>query len=104
MRALCAELRIPELDWPKVVPSIQSVIKNSPSRRLEIRSPIEFHTGMKLWNTLSMAFANLETREDDSAEQVAILRKPKIDEMIQALYQMHKSVNEKPLRVSHSSC
>lgn len=48
MRAVSVELRTPESDQPKTVPTIQSFINNSPSRRLENRSPIEFHIGMGL--------------------------------------------------------
>ena len=94
MRALSAELRIPESDWPKAVPAIQSVINNSPSRRLDNRSPIEVHTGMSPGNPLSVALSSFETRDVDSAEQASILQELKIEEMLQALDKMHKSVSE----------
>ena len=32
LHALSTEMRVPETDWPSVVPALQSIINNSPSR------------------------------------------------------------------------
>ena len=94
MRALSVELRMPESDWPKTVSAIQSVINNYLSLRLDNRSPIEVHTGMSLNNPLSMALSSFETRDVDFTDQTSILQKLRIEEILQALDEMHKSVND----------
>ncbi len=44
MHAFNSETRTPEADWPTTVQAIQSIINNSPSRRLGGRAPITVQT------------------------------------------------------------
>jgi len=94
MRALSAELRIPETDWTKTVQSIQAIINNSPSRRLGNRAPITVHTGMESGNPLTVALQSMEIRNADSIDQVRTLQNLKVDDMLHSLDNMHKSVSE----------
>lgn len=57
-----AEARIPETEMPRSVPAIQSIINNSPSRRLGNRAPITVHTGMEAGNPLRFAFTEAKLR------------------------------------------
>ena len=60
MRALSSEFRIPESDWTKSVLAIQSIINNSPSRRLGNRAPITVHTA---WNRATLCRLPLRWRQ-----------------------------------------
>lgn len=91
MRAFSGELRVPKSEWSNVVPYIQSVIIKSPSCLLDNREPIEVHTDIKPASQLSIALASFKTRSVYSAEQFTILHKLEIDEVLQALDQIHKS-------------
>lgn len=55
MRAFSSEFKIPEANCPNTVPVIQSIIKNTISRRLGNRAPVTVHTGMGPVNPLNIA-------------------------------------------------
>ena len=56
-RAICSEFNVEETDWTKSVSAVQSIINNSPSRRLGNRAPITVHTGMDPVNPLHLALS-----------------------------------------------
>lgn len=93
MRALSAEFKIPESEWPSTVPAIQSIINNTPARRLGNRAPIKVHTGMDPVNPLQLALTTMNYVDARSKDDARIMRDLKIEEMQEALEKMHKSVN-----------
>ena len=92
MHALSAELRIPEAEWTKTVPAIQSIINNSPSRRLGNRAPITVHTGMEPGNPLLIALQTMNVRDVSSVGEAEVIQKLEVDSMLKALDEMHKEV------------
>ena len=93
MRAFSAEFQIPESDWPKTVPAIQSIINNTPARRLGNRSPITVHTGMEPGNPLYLALNRMNIQDVSSVDKARILQALRIEELQKYLDDMHKSVN-----------
>jgi len=93
MRAFSAEFKIPEAEWPSTIPAIQSIINNTPSRRLGNRSPITVHTGMEPGNPLNLALSAISYVDSTSIDDVRALQALKIEELQNALDDMHKSVN-----------
>ena len=69
MHALCAEMKIPETEWPRIVPAIQSIVNNSPARRLKNKAPITVHTGMTSGNPLTVALSTMGIRDVSSIDQ-----------------------------------
>ena len=94
MHAFNSETRTPEADWPKSVQAIQSIINNSPSRRLGGRSPITVHTGMPSGNPLTVALTQCSTQDISSIDEVKLLQELKMDELHESLDKMHKAVGE----------
>lgn len=58
MGVYIAEFRIPDSEWVNSMLSIQSIIKDTPSRRLVNHAPITVHIGMDSDNTLSVALSS----------------------------------------------
>ncbi len=61
------------LPEPYSVPAIQSIINNSPSRRLRGRAPITSHTGMTTGNPVTVAMTNCNIQGMETIEQAGIL-------------------------------
>lgn len=93
MRALSAEFKIPEVEWPTTVPAIQSIINNTPSRRLGNRAPITVHTGMKPGNPLALALSAINYVDAATTDEARVMQSLKIDEMQKSLDDMHKAVS-----------
>lgn len=93
MRALSAEFKIPESDWPTTVPAIQCIINNSPTRRLGGRAPIKVHTGMEPGNPLNLALLSINYQNATSNDHARVLQKLKMDEFQKSLDEMHKDVS-----------
>lgn len=94
MRAFSAEFQIPESDWPSTVPAIQSIINNTPTRRLGNRSPTAVHTCMKSGNHLHLAMTTVKYDDVSSVDVVRVLQNLKIENLLESLNNMHMSVNE----------
>ena len=94
MRAFSAEFRIPESDWPTTVPAVQSIINNSPSRRLGNRAPITVHTGMEPGNPLNLALSAINYSDADSVQDAQVMQELKIVDLLDSLDRMHRNVNE----------
>ena len=60
MHAFMSEFKVTETDWPSTVPAIQSIINNSPSRRLNNKAPITVHTGMHSGNPLNLSLNSID--------------------------------------------
>ncbi len=69
MHAFNSETLTPEADWPDSVPAIQSIINNSPSRRLGGRAPITVHTGMPSGNPLTVALTDCNIQDVETTDQ-----------------------------------
>ncbi len=93
MHAFNSEILTPEADWPKSVPVIQSIIKNSPSRRLCGRAPIAVHTGMPSGNSLAVALTDCNTEGVESIGQARLQQKLSTDELLESLDRMHEDVD-----------
>ncbi len=93
MHAFNMETRTPEADWPTTVQAIQSIINNSPSRRLGGRAPITFHTGMPPGDPLTVALSGSKTRNVQSIDQARLQQKMNVDALLKTLDQMHKDVH-----------
>lgn len=94
LRALSSELSVPEASWSVLLNAIQSVINNSPSRRLGGRAPITVHTGMPSENPLSVALAATGQRNTSSINEARLFQKLQIDKMFTALDVIHKDISE----------
>ena len=94
MHALNTETRTPEADWPKSVPGIQSIINNSPARRLGGRAPVTVHTGMDSGNPLAVALANLPIRPASSIENARLMQTLGMERFFTSLDNMHRNVEE----------
>lgn len=92
LHAVSTEVQVPETEWPSVVPAIQSIINNSPSRRLNDLSPIKVHTGMDSGNPLSVALTIAKERGVRSLDETRILQNLRISEVMETLDNMHKDV------------
>ena len=92
MRAFSAEFKIPEANWPTTVPAIQSIINNTPARRLGNRAPITVHTGMKSGNPLNLALSSINYNSTASVESARVIQNLKMDEFQKSLDDMHKQV------------
>lgn len=93
MRALSVEFKIPESDWPTIVPAIQSIINNTPARRLGNRSPLTVHTGMESGNPLHLAMTAIKFEDATSVDEVQFMQSLKIEELQQSLQVMHQDVS-----------
>lgn len=93
IRAFSAAFRIPEAEWPSTVPAIQSIINNSPSRRLGNRAPITVHTGMEPGNPLNLALTNLKIIDSASVDKARAMQALELEPLLEALDDMHKNVN-----------
>lgn len=60
MHSVSTEFNVTEADWEKTVPAVQSIMKNSPSRRLGGRAPITVHTCMDFGNPLKVSLSTLK--------------------------------------------
>ena len=94
IRALSAEFEVPEADWTTTVPAIQSIINNSPTRRLGNRAPITVHTGMEAGNPLQLALVSIGYKDIDSVDEARAIQKLSIDKFQCALDKMHKEVDD----------
>jgi len=92
MRAFNTEMKKAEVDWPTSVSAIQSIINNSPSRRLGNRAPITVHTGMESGNPLSLALSEVKIRKTRSMDEARILQELNITAAQEALDNIHKEV------------
>ena len=92
MRAFNTETRTLESDWPKSVDAIQSIINNSPSRRLNGRAPITVHTGMEPGNPLNLALSTSGSKNVKSIDEVQLKQKLNIESILNALDVMHREV------------
>ncbi len=79
MHAFNSAALTPEADWPNAVTAIQSVVNNSPSRRLGGRAPITAHTGMPSGNPLTVALTNCTIQGVENTDQERILQRLNID-------------------------
>lgn len=93
MRAFSAEYMVPETEWPTTVPAIQSIINNSPSRRLGDRAPITVHTGIESGNPLHLALTSIGYLDATSANEAGSLQRLRIEELHDALDVIHKEVS-----------
>ncbi len=80
-----------EADWPKSVPAIQSIINNSPSRRLGGRAPVTVHTGMPSRNPLTVALIDCNIQGVESIDQARLQHKLNTDE---SLDKIHKDADQ----------
>ena len=94
MRAFNTEAYIPEIEWPRSIPAIQSIISNSSSRRLERRATITVHTGMPAGNHLSLALTQANFKEVQTIDKVRLTQKVKIEALCSALDVINKEVCE----------
>ena len=94
MRAFSHELKIAESDWPSTVRAVQSIINNSPARRLGNQAPITVHTGMQPGNPLNVALATISYTDTDSVENVRVMQNLNIESFQKSLDEMHRSVSE----------
>lgn len=92
LHAVSTELQVPETEWPSVVPAIQSIINNSPSRRLGGRCPIKVHTGMDSGNPLSVALTVAQDKDIPSLDEARVMQDLRIAEAQQVLDDMHREV------------
>lgn len=92
MRAFSHECQIEEADWTKTVPAIQSIINNTPARRLGNRAPVTVHTGMDAGNPLDLALTSLSYKDAFSVDEVRIKQTMDIELLQNALDNMHKEV------------
>ncbi len=93
MCAFSAEFKIAEADWSTTVPAIQSIINNTPARRLGGRAPITVHTGMDSGNPLNLALSSICYNPVGSIDQARAIQKLKIDDLQKSLDSMHKEVS-----------
>ena len=100
-RALLSEWRLGAQDWPLVIHCIQSVLNESPSKRLGLRdksqpnvyrTPLECFTGIKPRRPLLRALPVTTSSSTYSDSYAAIERIIDIDEATVALDAIHKSV------------
>lgn len=92
LRVLGTEFNVPEARWPFLVASAQSVINNSPSRRLAVRAPLTVHAGQSPGSPLSVTLSTHGNNEVSSKEQVGILQNVSVDSLLGSLDEMHKKV------------
>ncbi len=78
---LCVRVNNPEAYWPKSAQAIQSIINNSPSRRLGGRAPNTALTGISSGNPLIVALTQSNVRNVKSFDQ---------DELVESKCNMHK--------------
>ncbi len=93
MHAFNSETRTPEADWSTTVQAIQSIIKNSLSRRLGGRVPITVHTGMPSGNPLTVALSGSKIRNVRSIDPARLRQKMNVDALLETLDQMHNEVD-----------
>lgn len=94
LRAFSAEFDVPEAEWSSAVPSIQSIINNSPSRRLGNRAPVTVHTGMDPGNPLHLALSSICYDDAESVDEAKTTQLLSIQDLHSALDKMHKEVDE----------
>ena len=92
LHSLSTELRVPETEWPTVVPALQSIINNSPSRRLSGMSPIKVQTGMNPGNPLSIALTVAESTGVQSLDEARLMQTLSITDLQNSMDSMHRYV------------
>lgn len=90
LHAIGTELRSAETDFPSLVPAIQSIINNSPSRRLGDRAPITVHTGMRNGNPLSVALAIATAKNVSDLNEAEMMQRLNISDLLNSLDEMHR--------------
>lgn len=100
-KALLSEWHLGVKDWPAVVDCVQSVLNQSPLRRLGtsrpgvFRTPLEVFTAIKPSRPLLCALPMSKYKEAESDEDIRVRQVTNIDEVQKALDAMHKDVNER---------
>lgn len=92
LHILSTDRCVPETEWNTVVPAIQSVINNSPSRRLGGLSTIKVNTGMDSGNPFSVAIIIAQEPVVESLDEARIIQQMKISAILEALYNTHRNV------------
>lgn len=96
-RAVLPDLKLEETKWPKSVPIIQSVLKNSPSKRLDNNTPLYVFTKLKSANPLAVTLSD-QVIVPASLDFAQLQRTMAIDELSDAIENMHREVHEATTR------
>lgn len=91
---MSVEVMIPETERPSVVPSIQSVINNSPFGRLDERDPITVHTRMPSDYALFIALTVAQSGGVLTINEAELIRKLEIIELSEALEQTLRDLRD----------
>ncbi len=94
MHEFNSETRTSEVDWPNSMQAIQSIIIDSPSRRLGGCAPITVHTGMIPGIRLTVALTRSNIQNVDSIDQASPKQKLSTDELLESLDKLHKDVDQ----------
>ena len=93
LRALLAEFRLGQKEWPRVLPIVQSVLNNSPLKRIKGKAPITAFTGLSAYTPLRSVMtsrsieASVLTLEKLRAEQLV-----EVELTMAAMDDMHREV------------
>lgn len=94
-RAILSELKLPFKCWSEVVPIVQSIINNSPSKRLGGRTPKKAFTGLPDDNPLTSIVAKQNfDLEILSVDEVRLRQQKGIADLQGVLDEMHKAVSD----------
>jgi Integrase core domain/Integrase zinc binding domain/Chromo (CHRromatin Organisation MOdifier) domain len=91
-RAPLSEFRMSSLDWPQILPVLQSILNHSVRSSLGDRAPITVFTGLPADNPLRTLVPSGTTQEK-SLEYVRARRLVHISDMEQSLTNMHRQVS-----------
>lgn len=101
MRALISELKWKKHDWPWLNSNIEHTINHRPQSRLNDNAPITVMTGMRADNPLDQIFRRKGVSFSEDSGVMTKFQKH-VDELLEALKNMHKQVNEKTLAERNS--